>query len=46
VATRAGLTDVSAHVLRHSFASVAEEVGMSQMTIAGLLDLKEESRRP
>jgi len=37
VAMRAKLTDVSAHVLRHSFASVAEEVGMSQMTIAGLL---------
>lgn len=34
---RAKLTDVSAHVLRHSFASVAEEVGLSQMTIAGLL---------
>lgn len=33
----AGLKDVSAHVLRHSFASVALELGYSELTIAGLL---------
>ena len=37
VATRAGLADVSAHVLRHSFASVAAANTVAAR-IAGLLD--------
>jgi integrase len=34
---RAGLEDVTAHVLRHSFATMAAELGYSELTIAGLL---------
>jgi integrase len=34
---RAGLTDVTVHTLRHSFAAVAAELGFSELTIAGLL---------
>lgn len=33
----AGLEDVSPHVLRHTFASIAAELGFSELTIAGLL---------
>lgn len=38
--TRAGLTDVTVHTLRHSFAAVAAELGFSELTIAGLLGHK------
>jgi integrase len=34
---RAGLADVTTHVLRHSFAAAAAEMGFSELTIAGLL---------
>ena len=34
---RAGLEEVSLHTLRHSFASVANEYGYTEMTVAGLL---------
>jgi integrase len=34
---RAGLSDVTVHTLRHSFAAVAAELGFSELTIAGLL---------
>ena len=34
---KAGLTDVSLHTLRHSFASVGLELEYSELTIAGLL---------
>jgi integrase len=34
---RAGLADVSPHTLRHTFGSVAAELGFSEITIAGLL---------
>lgn len=37
VFAEAKLNGVSAHVLRHSFASVALEIGYSELTIAGLL---------
>ena len=37
VCARAGLDDVTIHVLRHSFAATAAELGFSQLTIAGLL---------
>ena len=37
VCTRANLTGVTPHVLRHSFASVAGDLGFSELTIAGLL---------
>jgi integrase len=33
----AGLSDVTLHVLRHSFAAAAAEMGFSELTIAGLL---------
>lgn len=36
----AGLTDASCHVLRHTYASVASELGYSDGTIAGLLGHK------
>ncbi|MCA0012908.1 site-specific integrase [Mesorhizobium sp. B292B1B] len=36
----AGLLDVTCHVLRHTFASVASELGYSDGTIAGLLGHK------
>jgi integrase len=34
---RAGLAGVTVHVLRHSFAATAAEMGFSELTIAGLL---------
>ena len=34
---RAGLAGVTVHVLRHSFAAAAAEIGFSELTIAGLL---------
>lgn len=34
---RAGLEGVTVHVLRHSFAAAAAELGFSELTIAGLL---------
>jgi integrase len=34
---RAGLKNVSVHILRHSFAAMAAELGFSELTIAGLL---------
>lgn len=37
VCERAGLEDVTPHVLRHTFASMAAELGFSELTIAGLL---------
>jgi integrase len=37
VCARAGLKDVTPHVLRHTFASVAAELGLSELTIAALL---------
>jgi integrase len=37
VMKQAGLEDVTAHTLRHSFASVASELDFSEITIAGLL---------
>lgn len=37
VCARAGLEDVTPHVLRHTFASIAASLGFSELTIAGLL---------
>src|SRR4029077_7407665 len=37
VCSRAGLIGVTVHVLRHSFAATAAEMGYSELTIAGLL---------
>jgi integrase len=37
VCRRAGLNGVTVHVLRHSFAATAAEMGFSELTIAGLL---------
>jgi site-specific recombinase XerD len=37
MAKRAGLTDVTPHVLRHSFASTAGDLGYSEPTIAAML---------
>ncbi len=37
IAEKAGLTDVTTHTLRHTFASVAAEMGISELIIAGLL---------
>jgi integrase len=37
VMARAGLTDVTPHTLRHSFASVAGDLGFAESTIAALL---------
>ena len=37
ICLRARLEDVTPHVLRHTFASIAAELGMSELTIAGLL---------
>jgi integrase len=37
VCVEAGLKDVTPHVLRHTFASVAGDLGFSELTIAGLL---------
>ena len=37
VCLRAGLTDVTPHTLRHTFASVAGDLGFSELTIAALL---------
>jgi integrase len=34
---RASLSGVTVHVLRHSFAAAAAEMGFSELTIAGLL---------
>ena len=37
IAAEAGLAGVSAHTQRHSFASVAADLGLSELVIAGLL---------
>jgi integrase len=37
VCARAGLEGVTPHVLRHTFASIAGDLGFSELTIAGLL---------
>jgi integrase len=37
ICAKANLDDVSPHVLRHTFASVAGDLGYSELTIAGLL---------
>jgi integrase len=37
ICARAGLEGVTIHVLRHSFAAAAAEMGFSELTIAGLL---------
>lgn len=37
VCAKAKLQDVTPHVLRHTFASIAAELGFAEMTIAGLL---------
>lgn len=37
VCARAKLQDVTPHVLRHTFASIAAELGFTELTIAGLL---------
>jgi integrase len=37
VCAKAGLKGVTPHVLRHTFASVAGDLGFSELTIAGLL---------
>jgi integrase len=37
VCRKAGLKGVTPHVLRHTFASVAGDLGCSELTIAGLL---------
>ena len=37
VCAKAGLEDITVHVLRHSFAATAAEMGFSELTIAGLL---------
>ncbi|MCR9056078.1 MAG: site-specific integrase [Rhodobacteraceae bacterium] len=37
VCRRAGLSDVTPHVLRHTFASMAASQGFSELTISGLL---------
>jgi integrase len=37
VSRKAGLKGVTPHVLRHTFASVAGDLGYSELTIAGLL---------
>jgi site-specific recombinase XerD len=37
ISKRAGLAGVTIHVLRHSFAAAAAEMGFSELTIAGLL---------
>ena len=37
ICARAGLEGVTVHVLRHSFAATAAEMGFSELTIAGLL---------
>jgi integrase len=37
VANKAGLSGVTPHVLRHTFASVAGDLGFSELTIKGLL---------
>jgi len=37
VCSQAGLSGVTVHVLRHSFAATAAEMGYSELTIAGLL---------
>jgi len=37
IVARAGLTNVTAHTLRHSFASVAGDLGFAESTIAALL---------
>src|SRR5271167_270213 len=37
VCSRAKLADVTPHTLRHTFASVAGDLGFSELTIAGLL---------
>jgi integrase len=37
ICRKAGLAGVTPHVLRHTFASVAGDLGYSELTIAGLL---------
>jgi len=36
------IEDVTPHVLRHTFASIAAELAFSELTIAGLLDMHRE----
>jgi site-specific recombinase XerD len=44
VAKRAGLSaDVTPHVLRHSFASIAADLGVTELTIAALIGHKKAS---
>jgi integrase len=43
MAKRAELDGVTAHVLRHSFASVADELGYTEATVAALLGQRSES---
>lgn len=37
ICAKAGLTDVTPHTLRHTFASVAASLGFSELTVSGLL---------
>ncbi len=37
ITKKAGLVGITPHILRHSFASIAGELGYSELTIAGLL---------
>jgi integrase len=37
ICIRAGLKDITVHILRHTFAAVAAELGFSELTIAGLI---------
>lgn len=37
ISTKASISDISLHTLRHTFASMAAELGFTELTIAGLL---------